>query len=61
MAVDSGSLRVRRHYAETQAKAARGRKSDLQRYGVSPIEVRTDARDYAAPLVNYFRIRARRA
>jgi len=61
MAVDSGSLRVRRHYAGAQAKAAKSRKSDLQRYGVSPIEVRTDARDYAAPLVNYFRIRARRA
>jgi len=61
MAVDSGSLRVRKHYAEKQAKTAKARKSDLQRYGVSPIEVRTDARDYAAPLVNYFRIRARRA
>ncbi len=61
MAVDSSSLRVRRNYAEAQAKAAKSRKSDLQRYGVSPIEVRTDARDYAAPLVNYFRIRARRA
>jgi uncharacterized protein (DUF58 family) len=61
MAVDSSSLRVRRNYAGAQAKAAKSRKSDLQRYGVSPIEVRTDARDYAAPLVNYFRIRARRA
>lgn len=60
-AIDSGSLSVRRGYARAQAARAQGRKADLQRYGVSPIVVRTDARDYAAPLVNYFRIRARRA
>jgi uncharacterized protein (DUF58 family) len=61
LAIDSGSLSVRRGYARAQASRAQGRKADLQRYGVSPIVVRTDARDYAAPLVNYFRIRARRA
>jgi len=60
-AIDSGSLGVRRSYARAQAARAQARKVDLQRYGVSPIVVRTDARDYAAPLVNYFRIRARRA
>ena len=61
LAIDSGSLSVRRGYARAQASRAQGRKADLQRDGVSPIVVRTDARDYAAPLVNYFRIRARRA
>ena len=61
MAVDSSSVRVRSEYKRTQQTRRAGRDRDLHRYGVSPIEVRTDAKDYAAPLINYFRIRARRA
>lgn len=61
MAMDTGSASVRAAFAATQANATKARDSDLKRYGVAPIEVRTDARDYAAPLVNYFRIRAKRA
>ncbi len=61
IAVDSSSLSVRRQYSDTQAQRRNARDKDLHRYGVSPIEVRTDAKDYAAPLINYFRIRSRRA
>lgn len=61
IAVDSSSLRVRSEYADAQTTRRNARDRDLHRYGVSPIEVRTDAKDYAAPLINYFRIRSRRA
>ncbi len=61
IAVDSSSFRVRSGYAHTQETRRSARDRDLHRYGVSPIEVRTDAKDYAAPLINYFRIRSRRA
>jgi uncharacterized protein (DUF58 family) len=61
IAVDSSSLSVRTQYAATQDARRTRRDKDLRRYGVSPIEVRTDAKDYAAPLINYFRIRSRRA
>ncbi len=60
-AIDTGSPFVRKGYAEEQARRGRVQVDDLKRYGVSPIEVYTDAEDYAAPLVNYFRIRARRS
>lgn len=59
--LDAGAGRVRRAYDAAQADRAARREADLKRYGVSPIRVSTDARDYAAPLVNYFRIRARRS
>ena len=60
MAFDSGREGLRAHYRSEQAQRSEQQKSDLQRYGVSPIVVRTDAKDYAAPLINFFRIRARR-
>ena len=34
--------------------------SALKRYGVTPVTVYTDTDDYAGPLVNFFRVRARR-
>lgn len=58
---DAGFEGVRRGYEIQQRQRAAARVSDLKRYGVSPIHVSTDASDYAAPLVNYFRIRARRS
>jgi len=61
MAVDSGSNAVRTRYRSAQSTLASERTQTFRQYGVSPIEVRTDARDYAAPLLNYFRIRAKRA
>ena len=60
-AVDTARRSVRADFENTQKKRAAQRDRDFHRYGVSPIEVRTDAKDYAAPLVNYFRIRSRRA
>ena len=59
-AYDSGSSRARARFEAQQTKSKVQRESDLKRYGVAPIEVRTDARDYAAPLINYFKIRAKR-
>ena len=60
-AIDTGSASVRKGYADEQKRRAASRDQDLRRYGVAPIRVATDARDYAGPLLNYFRIRARRA
>jgi uncharacterized protein (DUF58 family) len=60
MAFDSSAAAVRRGFEAKQAGDKDLRESDLKRYGVAPIEVRTDARDYAAPLINYFKIRAKR-
>ena len=59
-AFDTGSTRRRQAFALTQAVRKANRDSDLKRYGVSPIEVSTEALDYAKPLINYFRIRAKR-
>lgn len=59
--IDTGSKSVREGYASEQKRRAAARDQDLKRYGVAPIRVPTDARDYAGPLLNYFRIRARRA
>ena len=59
--LDTGRLSVRHAFESRQAKSKTERDQTFHRYGISPIEVRTDAKDYAAPLVNYFRIRARRA
>lgn len=61
MAVDTSSARVRERFADTQASRKAARERDMKRYRTSPIEVRTDARDYAAPLVNYFKIRSKRS
>lgn len=61
MAIDTGSARVRTQFADTQERRKLARERDLKRYRTSPIEVRTDARDYAAPLVNYFKIRSKRS
>ena len=58
---DSASTRCREAYQNYQHDLQQRRLKTLKKYGVSPIEVRTDARDYAAPLINYFRIRARRS
>ena len=48
--------------AYRQAQAARDEELQtlFKRAGVAHIRVRTDDSDYAAPLVNYFKIRARR-
>ncbi len=59
--VDSGSSRVRRAYAETQSDAQNSFESTLKRFAVTPITVKTNTDDYAGPLVNFFRLRARRA
>lgn len=61
MAVDTSSAKVRARFADTQASRKHARERDMKRYRTSPIEVRTDARDYAAPLVNYFKIRSKRS
>jgi uncharacterized protein (DUF58 family) len=58
--LDAGAKSVKKSYDVAQATRRNQRETDFKRYGVSPIRVTTDARDYAAPLVNYFRIRARR-
>jgi len=59
--LDTGSATVRAGYADEQKRRTAAREQDLKRYGVAPIRVPTDARDYAGPLLNYFRIRAKRA
>ncbi|MGK0360973.1 MAG: hypothetical protein ACI9U2_003287 [Bradymonadia bacterium] len=61
MAIDSGSTAVRRRFADTQLSRKIARERNMKRYRTSPIEVRTDARDYAAPLVKYFKVRSKRA
>lgn len=59
-ALDAGAASVRDSYRTHQEARDAARVSDWRRYGLSPIRVRTSDRDYAAPLINYFRIRARR-
>ena len=61
LCIDAGSAAVRADYDATQASRQAQREDDLKRVGITPIRVQTDARNYAAPLVNYFRIRAKRA
>lgn len=60
IALDSSSASVRAAYGEAQLGQHDALDADFRKYGVAPIEVRTDARDYAAPLVNYFKIRSKR-
>lgn len=56
--LDSSSVRVREAYAAAAAGRAAGRKRSLAAAGVDEIEVNLD-RDVTAPLVAYFRRRAR--
>lgn len=56
--LDSSSTRVREAYAEAAAVRASRRKRSLATAGVDEIEVHLD-RDVTAPLVSYFRLRAR--
>ncbi len=59
-AMDWGSAPVRARFAAQHDRTAAAQLQDFRRYNVNPIRVATNATDYAAPLVNYFRIRARR-
>ncbi len=61
LVLDSAASTTRTGYRTAQAERRDARASAMKKYGVSPIEVRTDAKDFAAPLINYFRIRAKRA
>ena len=61
MLIDSGSRGVRREYASSQRERADAFETQLKRFGVTPITVETNTEDYAGPLINFFRIRARRA
>lgn len=47
-------------YQEAQATRDAGLQKAFKRAGVSHINVKTHDEDYAAPLINYFKIRARR-
>ncbi|MSP72597.1 MAG: DUF58 domain-containing protein [Myxococcales bacterium] len=58
---DTSARRSRAGYAAAQRARTQARDYDLKRYGVAPIRVMTNAKDYAGPLINYFRIRARRS
>jgi len=60
-AIDTGARAIRSGYIDEQRRRRDKREGDLRRYGVSPIRISADAQDYAAPLVNYFRIRAKRS
>lgn len=51
-----GALR----YREAQATRDAELQTLFKRAGISHINVKTDDQDYAAPLINYFKIRARR-
>ena len=48
-------------YKAAQAARAEVLLSTFKRYGVSHIQVKTNDLDYAAPLLNYFKIRAKRS
>ena len=61
MLIDSGSRRVRDEYAARQQSRNDTFDTQLKRFGVTPITVQTNTDDYAGPLINFFRIRARRA
>jgi len=49
-----------RRYEEAQAARDEALQDLFKRYGLSHIRVKTNDEDYAAPLVNYFKLRARR-
>lgn len=56
---DFGSRGVAQ-YDEAQRRRDEGLQDLFKRAGVSHIKVKTDDQDYAAPLINYFKIRAKR-
>jgi uncharacterized protein (DUF58 family) len=58
--VDTGSGSVRDRYAQIQSEHSERFDVQLKRYGVTPVTVYTDTEDYAGPLINFFRVRARR-
>lgn len=58
--VDTGSTSVRDTYAQIQSDHSKKFDVQLKRYGVTPVTVYTDTEDYAGPLINFFRVRARR-
>ena len=57
--LDTADARTRERYAQAAMQRAAERREVLARVGVDEIEVRLD-RDYAEPLVSYFRRRAQR-
>ena len=57
--LDPGSRTARESYNVAQ-KDAEIEFDSAPRYGVTPVTVYTDTDDYAGPLVNFFRVRARR-
>ena len=59
--IDSGSRGVRDAYKQSHLSAKQGFESSLKKFGVTPITILTNTDDYAGPLVNFFRLRARRA
>jgi uncharacterized protein (DUF58 family) len=61
MALDAGSSAVRDAWGASVQARLDARDRMLSRQGVTPIRVSTRDRDYAAPLLNYFRLRAKRA
>ena len=61
MALDAGSSAVRDAWGVSVQARLGARDRMLSRQGVTPIRVSTRDRDYAAPLLNYFRLRAKRA
>ena len=61
MALDAGASVVRDAWGASVQARLGARDRMLSRQGVTPIRVSTRDRDYAAPLLNYFRLRAKRA
>jgi len=61
MALDAGASAVRDAWGASVQARLGARDRMLSRQGVTPIRVSTRDRDYAAPLLNYFRLRAKRA
>ena len=59
--IDSGSGSVRNAYEKAHADDSSDFDATLKKFGVTPITVRTNTEDYAAPLVNFFKLRASRA
>ena len=47
-------------YRAAQQRARAAHLDQFRRAGITPVEVSTESRDYAKPLVNYFQLRARR-
>jgi len=58
--VDTTSRRIRRAFEEAARTKREGREKLFRRLKIDFVNVRTDA-DHIAPLIKYFRLRARRA